>query len=252
MLKEKMKGFFAGVVTAAVLICGYSAFSETIDKVLTATFKDIQINISGEPIVPKDSNGKIVEPFVVDGTTYLPVRAISEALGYEVDWDAETNTVLIYSGYDQGYDEDQGTYDFFEMDDDLYLNSEHDEDVYFEDLFTNAGDEFLVNFDLHDDDPKTNVTLLFDLIGYPDEEYPALVRLNIVAYTKDGEEGVLVLENYVSAVCGDSIYVYNDESDGALHLQLNAAGYITVNSLGGFDLGSPVRLDGDYLMAGLG
>jgi len=66
-------------------------------KQLNAYFKDIKIVIEDEMITPKDANGRTVEPFIVDGTTYLPVRAICEAIGYEVEWDGATNTVYIYS-----------------------------------------------------------------------------------------------------------------------------------------------------------
>jgi hypothetical protein len=43
-------------------------------------------------------NGAAVDPFISDGTTYLPVRAVSVALGKKVDWDAETKTVYITDG----------------------------------------------------------------------------------------------------------------------------------------------------------
>jgi hypothetical protein len=36
-----------------------------------------------------------VEPFVSDGTTYLPVRAIADALGKNVSWDNATKSVYI-------------------------------------------------------------------------------------------------------------------------------------------------------------
>ncbi len=36
-----------------------------------------------------------VVPVVIDGRTYLPVRLIMEAFGYEVDWDGNNKTVLI-------------------------------------------------------------------------------------------------------------------------------------------------------------
>ena len=32
---------------------------------------------------------------LIDSRTYVPVRAVSEAFGYEVGWDGETRTVLI-------------------------------------------------------------------------------------------------------------------------------------------------------------
>ncbi len=55
----------------------------------------IKIVINGTLIEPKDVNGKIVNPFLIDGTTYVPVRAITEALGKKIDWDGETRTVYI-------------------------------------------------------------------------------------------------------------------------------------------------------------
>jgi len=57
----------------------------------------IKIYINGEKFEPKDANGNPVEPVIKDGTTYLPVRAISEAFDKKVDWVDETKTVVITS-----------------------------------------------------------------------------------------------------------------------------------------------------------
>lgn len=51
--------------------------------------------LDGQAITPKDVTGKVVEPFISDGATYVPVRAIGEALGREVSWDGTANTVYI-------------------------------------------------------------------------------------------------------------------------------------------------------------
>ena len=61
----------------------------------TLHYRDIKIFVNQTMIEPKDANGKVVEPFIIEGTTYLPVRAISEAFGYQVDWNGETKSVLI-------------------------------------------------------------------------------------------------------------------------------------------------------------
>ncbi len=74
-------------------------------KQLTAYYtsggKTISIYINGTKLTPKDGNGKIVDPFTVDGTTYLPVRAISEALGKDVKWDGSTASVKITDKADE-------------------------------------------------------------------------------------------------------------------------------------------------------
>lgn len=49
-------------------------------------------------------NGKVanVEPKVIDGTTYIPVRAAAELLGAEVGYDAVTRTVTVTSKESNG------------------------------------------------------------------------------------------------------------------------------------------------------
>ncbi len=59
----------------------------------TITYRNIKILLNGVE-VPTDT-----EPFIrnANNTTYLPVRAISEALGLDVDWDEATSTVILSS-----------------------------------------------------------------------------------------------------------------------------------------------------------
>lgn len=69
------------------------AASKTINA--TLTYRDIKIVVNGEEIVPTDVNGQSTEPFSIDGTTYLPLRAIAQALGCDVDWDDATSSAII-------------------------------------------------------------------------------------------------------------------------------------------------------------
>ena len=61
----------------------------------TLKYPGIRIILDGRVLVPKDVNGTAVDPFVIDGTTYLPIRAVSSALGLDVDWDNDSLTVLL-------------------------------------------------------------------------------------------------------------------------------------------------------------
>lgn len=92
--KDKIKGFVSGICVTLILSSGV-VFADSISKTVTAVYNNIKIMIDGEEITPRDVNGNVVEPFIIDGTTYLPVRAIASALGEDVDWDGETNTVYI-------------------------------------------------------------------------------------------------------------------------------------------------------------
>ncbi len=51
--------------------------------------------LNGQEIQPKDANGFYVEPFIINGTTYLPVRAVADSLGIHVSWDSSTQTVIL-------------------------------------------------------------------------------------------------------------------------------------------------------------
>lgn len=89
-------------VLAAVLCCALAlvtvAYATNATKTIQAAYMNIKLVVDGVPITPKDSNGSTVEPFIYNGTTYLPVRAIGEALDKQVTWDGKTKTVYIGEG----------------------------------------------------------------------------------------------------------------------------------------------------------
>lgn len=108
-----MKKRFIPLALAVMLLVSATGPSSasTGKRTLSASYQNIQIELNGQTITPKDAAGKVVEPFIVDGTTYLPVRAISEALGLNVEWDGKTKTVVITAQDDAGAD--QTAYDCY-------------------------------------------------------------------------------------------------------------------------------------------
>ena len=78
-----------------VLVLGISVFATNGSKTAELFYRDIKISLNGKEITPKDANGNTVEPFIIDGTTYLPVRGVAGALGLDVEWDGSTNTVIL-------------------------------------------------------------------------------------------------------------------------------------------------------------
>ncbi|MCD8215230.1 MAG: NPCBM/NEW2 domain-containing protein [Clostridiales bacterium] len=54
------------------------------------TFKNIVVYVDGQVVDTTEA-----EPFIYNGTTYLPLRTVAEALGKEVNWVGETNTVYL-------------------------------------------------------------------------------------------------------------------------------------------------------------
>jgi len=95
MLKQA-RVFFAGFLCCAVIFgIVATVFAAPVQRAVTAVFSNIRIMINGNELVPRDAEGNIVEPFMIDGTTYLPVRAISEAFGMVVGWDGATQTINL-------------------------------------------------------------------------------------------------------------------------------------------------------------
>lgn len=92
---KKQYTLIAVIVVAVTLVTAASASSGTIQR--TLSYNDIKISLNGHEVVPVDANGNYIEPFIIDGTTYLPVRGIASALGMEVGWDQSTKTVLLTS-----------------------------------------------------------------------------------------------------------------------------------------------------------
>lgn len=84
------------IVMISALALSVSASTGTVQR--TLSYNDIKITLDGQEITPLDANGNSVEPFIIDGTTYLPVRGIASALGLDVSWDQTTKTVQLNTG----------------------------------------------------------------------------------------------------------------------------------------------------------
>ena len=95
-MKGNIKSFVSGcIVTATVVGLVGSAAATVGQKTVALDYNDIKVTLDGKRVTLVDANGKAVEPFAIDGTTYLPVRAVSDALGLEVGWDGATSTVIL-------------------------------------------------------------------------------------------------------------------------------------------------------------
>ena len=95
-MKKNFLGLFAGMLAGFMLFCGIGVLAAQGGKSIEAFYRDIRVFVDGGEIVPKDANGKVVEPFIYNGTTYLPIRAVAEALGKDVAWDGEN--AIAYLG----------------------------------------------------------------------------------------------------------------------------------------------------------
>jgi len=104
MKRFSIKSFIFGVLATALVVgSALPGFAEATMKTAELYYNSIKVRLNGKILELRDAKGNPVEPFVMDGTTYLPVRAIAEALGLQVEWDGETQTVVL--GQDPEYDQ---------------------------------------------------------------------------------------------------------------------------------------------------
>lgn len=92
---HRVRDFLAGALTLALVMglavpAGAALTGKTI-QVLTGA----EIYIDGVKMEPTDANGNPVETFAYNGTTYVPLRAVSEYLGKAVNWDGANQRVYI-------------------------------------------------------------------------------------------------------------------------------------------------------------
>lgn len=102
----KVKSFIAGILVGVVGIGLIGSVQATMEKrTIEADYQDIQVSLNGRTLALTDANGQTVEPFAVNGTTYLPVRAVAENLGLDVEWDGDTATVKLSEDNAEFYQE---------------------------------------------------------------------------------------------------------------------------------------------------
>lgn len=98
MNKDKLKGFISGVIVMALMFSmTATGFASVGSKTITAAYNNIKIYVNQSLVDLKDASGNTVEPFIYNGTTYLPLRAVADALGQEVTWDNATKSVYLGS-----------------------------------------------------------------------------------------------------------------------------------------------------------
>ncbi|MFR3786265.1 MAG: stalk domain-containing protein [Agathobaculum desmolans] len=85
----------AALALCAALTSGTAFAANTVYRTITVQYSDIKLVVDGVKVTPKDADGITVEPFIYNGTTYLPVRAVGNAIGKQVTWDGKSKTVYL-------------------------------------------------------------------------------------------------------------------------------------------------------------
>ena len=93
-----MKKRIPAIILMFALFLTTSYAANTYRKTITVT-SGVNVEFNNEAIDMTDANGKAVEAFIYNGTTYVPIRAVSNAFGADIGYDRNTQTISIYDDF---------------------------------------------------------------------------------------------------------------------------------------------------------
>ena len=81
-MKRNWKSFISGWLATIAVVGLVGTAAATVGKqTVTVDYNDIKVTLNGEQVALVNAGGSPVEPFAINGTTYLPIRAVASALG---------------------------------------------------------------------------------------------------------------------------------------------------------------------------
>ena len=93
MKKSRLMTVCIALVLCVVLCV--SALAVNLQQISAYLNYDIAIKLDGQEQLMYDANGTRVYPISYEGTTYVPIRAVSNMLGIDVNWDQASYSVLL-------------------------------------------------------------------------------------------------------------------------------------------------------------
>ena len=102
-MRFQFKGFLVGFIIAAILFTSVPTFAQGAAEVLEVVVNKFNVMVDGNIVgtvgdnYTLDNGVEVPLSMVYRGTTYMPLRKVSEILGKGVGWDSNTQTVSINS-----------------------------------------------------------------------------------------------------------------------------------------------------------
>ena len=87
------KRLTAGLLGAALVMS--MPFASALTQKNITVERGVTVYVDDQKLNPGDANGNPVEPMLYNGTTYLPIRAVSAALNVPIAWDGTTSSAYL-------------------------------------------------------------------------------------------------------------------------------------------------------------
>lgn len=101
-MKKNWKTWIAGGAALTLLVSALTlpTLAASGSRIAHLGYANMKVTLNGQTVDLRDAYGNEVEPFTINGTTYLPVASIGKALGLNVSWDNSTKTVILTTSSD--------------------------------------------------------------------------------------------------------------------------------------------------------
>jgi hypothetical protein len=100
MRKSKLYKSLCLTLGLGIALSGVASQAASITKTLRAVYNNIAITFNGQAKTLSE------KPFTVNGTTYVPLRAVSEIIGAEVSWVNNTIAINMPTGSSGSYEQE--------------------------------------------------------------------------------------------------------------------------------------------------
>jgi hypothetical protein len=224
ILKKKVfVTIMASTIVASVATGAYGATK--LQEIKAYLNPAISIKVDGVPTQLKDSSGLNIVPITYKNTTYLPVRAVSDALNVAVHYDTKTDTVNLGEKI-EGMAISKGFKDMYHTKDPQHTTYKNKD--YKEAYYNNSEGNRSMGFMLY---PKKQYQTLYLQIAAIDEPIEKLIiknsSNNIVLKTVDlinPEQEILTVDVNIGGVEG--LYIYADlKKEGKVFIPLTTSYY---------------------------
>ena len=96
LIKLKKRSLLVGYILVFMFaFVGGVGAATKIEKIEATINHGISIILNGTKWTPKDVNGNVVQPISYKGSTFVPLRAVSEATGAYIEWDQDKQEITL-------------------------------------------------------------------------------------------------------------------------------------------------------------
>lgn len=109
-MKKASKRFGKTIIfmsLVSLLVTGTS-LAQSSNAIQALIESNLKIFKDGQQLTLRNAEGKKIDPVIIEGSVYLPIRSISETLGWGIEWDKGSKAVTLVEP-DTGIDPNQTT-----------------------------------------------------------------------------------------------------------------------------------------------